>query len=150
MSSTTACKLCASPGDFGDTTPDDPWSGLCPACVTAGHPTRIGLEQAVVTVAAQQLAETERLNVATATPEELVYHVTGLAKSLRSVLQLVVAAPTPDQTDQTPRVTHICGHCRTSTDQPTAVRTVKPGTGPAWGIVACPSCAGFLRGDDHR
>ncbi|MDN3055939.1 hypothetical protein PH213_15565 [Streptomyces sp. SRF1] len=86
------CALCAAPGVFGPHDPADPHSGLCPACITAGKPTREGLESAVVIVAGQTLAGAESLQLATATPEELAYHLGAVKRSLRSVLQLL--APT--------------------------------------------------------
>lgn len=86
------CALCATPGDFGQHRPANPHSGLCPACVTAGKPTREGLESAVVIVAGQALAGAESLRLATAAPEELAYHLGAVKRSLRSVLQLL--APT--------------------------------------------------------
>ncbi len=83
------CNLCATPGVFGPHDPADPHSGLCPACITAAKPTREGLEGAVVIVAGQTLAGAESLQLATATPEELAYHLGAVKRSLRSVLQLL-------------------------------------------------------------
>jgi hypothetical protein len=82
------CALCAAPGDFGPRDVGNPWSRLCPACIAAGKPTRDGLEHAVVIVAGQSLTGAERLDLATATPEVLAYHLGTLKRSLRSVLQL--------------------------------------------------------------
>ncbi|MCQ8191040.1 hypothetical protein [Streptomyces rugosispiralis] len=83
------CALCAVPGDFGHRDLGEPRSGLCPACVAAGRPTRDGLEQAVVIVAGQSLAAAEALSLATAAPEELAYHLGAVKRGLRSVLQLL-------------------------------------------------------------
>ncbi len=83
------CALCATPGDFGPHKPTEPHSGLCPACVAAGRPTRDGLEQAVVIVAGQSLAAAEALSLADAAPEELAYHFDAVKRSLRSLLQLL-------------------------------------------------------------
>ncbi len=83
------CALCATPGVFGPHSPANPHSGLCPACVTAGMPTREGLESAVVIVAGQTLAGAESLRLSTAAPEELAYHLGAVKRSLRSVLQLL-------------------------------------------------------------
>ncbi|MBU3868244.1 hypothetical protein KN815_30595, partial [Streptomyces sp. 4503] len=83
------CALCARPGDFGPHDPTVPRSGLCPACIAAGKPTRNGLEQAVVIVAGQSLAAAESLSLATATPEQLAYHLGAVKRSLRAVLQLL-------------------------------------------------------------
>ncbi|OMI39895.1 hypothetical protein SPAR_08656 [Streptomyces sparsogenes DSM 40356] len=82
------CALCAAPGDFGPHNPTEPRSGLCPACIAAGKPTRNGLEQAVVIVAGQTLSGVEAFDLANATPEELAYHLGGVKRSLRSLLQL--------------------------------------------------------------
>lgn len=82
------CALCATPGTFGPRHLADPRSGLCPACIAAGKPTRDGLERAVVIVAGQTLAGAESLDLAIAAPEELVYHLGAVKRSLRSVLQL--------------------------------------------------------------
>lgn len=92
------CALCATPGDFGAHHPTAPRSGLCPACVAAGKPTRDGLEQAVVIVAGQTLTEVETLDLADATPEELAYHLGTMKRSLRSLLQLL--APVPGEEDR--------------------------------------------------
>ncbi|MEV6128448.1 hypothetical protein AB0M05_16690 [Streptomyces violaceusniger] len=86
---TPGCVLCATPGTFGPRNPAEPRSGLCPACIAAGKPTRDGLEQAVVIVAGQSLAGAEALDLATAPPEELSYHLGAVKRSLRSVLQLL-------------------------------------------------------------
>ena len=86
------CALCATPGDFAHRDPAGPRSGLCPACIAAGKPTRDGLEQAVVIVAGQSLAAAEALSLATATPEELAYHLSAVKRGLRSVLQLLAPA----------------------------------------------------------
>ncbi|MBU3867713.1 hypothetical protein KN815_27735 [Streptomyces sp. 4503] len=83
------CALCATPGDFGHRDPAVPRSGLCPACIAAAKPTRDGLEQAVVIVAGQSLAAAEALSLATATPEQLAYHLGTVKRSLRAVLQLL-------------------------------------------------------------
>ncbi|MDX3230748.1 hypothetical protein [Streptomyces sp. ME19-01-6] len=83
------CTLCTTPGDFGPHDPTDPHSGLCPACITAGKPTREGLESAVVIVAGQTLAGAESLELATAAPEELAYHLGAVKRSLRTMLQLL-------------------------------------------------------------
>ncbi|MGW3564134.1 hypothetical protein ACWDSL_09625 [Streptomyces sp. NPDC000941] len=83
------CALCATPGDFGPHNPTEPHSGLCPACVAAGKPTRDGLEQAVVIVAGQSLAAAEALSLADAAPDELAYHLGAVKRSLRSLLQLL-------------------------------------------------------------
>ncbi|MGP3944654.1 hypothetical protein [Streptomyces sp. 6N106] len=83
------CDLCAAPGTFGPRNPAEPRSGLCPACIAAGKPTRDGLEQAVLIVAGQTLAGAESLDLATAAPEELAYHLGAVKRSLRSVLQLL-------------------------------------------------------------
>lgn len=83
------CALCAVPGAFGHRDPSDPRSGLCPACIAAGRPTREGLERAVVIVAGQSLAGAESLDLATAAPEELNYHLGAVKRSLHSVLQLL-------------------------------------------------------------
>ncbi|AJZ82449.2 MULTISPECIES: hypothetical protein [Streptomyces] len=83
------CVLCAAPGAFGPRNPAEPRSGLCPACIAAGKPTRDGLEQAVVIVAGQALAGAESLDLATAPPEELAYHLGAVKRGLRSVLQLL-------------------------------------------------------------
>ncbi|WP_413799363.1 hypothetical protein [Streptomyces iranensis] len=83
------CDLCATPGTFGPRNPTEPRSGLCPACIAAGKPTRDGLEQAVVIVAGQALAGAESLDLATAGPEELSYHLGAVKRGLRSVLQLL-------------------------------------------------------------
>ncbi|MBL1095546.1 hypothetical protein [Streptomyces coffeae] len=83
------CALCATPGDFGPHNPAVPRSGLCPACIAAGKPTREGLEHAVVIVAGQTLAGAEALDLAAATPEELAYHLGAVKRSLRSLLQLL-------------------------------------------------------------
>lgn len=83
------CALCAAPGTFGLRDLAEPRSGLCPACVAAGKPTRDGLEQAVVIVARQALAGAESLDLATAGPEELAYHLGAVKRGLRSVLQLL-------------------------------------------------------------
>ncbi|MEV6127307.1 hypothetical protein AB0M05_10860 [Streptomyces violaceusniger] len=82
------CALCATLGDFGPHTAE-PRSGLCPACVAAGKPTRDGLEQAVVIVAGLSLADAEALSLADAAPEELAYHLGAVKRSLRSLLQLL-------------------------------------------------------------
>ncbi|MBB4785424.1 hypothetical protein [Streptomyces rapamycinicus] len=92
------CALCATPGDFGPHNPTAPRSGLCPACVAAGKPTRDGLEQAVVIVAGQTLTGAETLDLADATPEELAYHLGAVKRSLRSLLQLL--APVPGEEDR--------------------------------------------------
>ncbi|WP_413809418.1 hypothetical protein [Streptomyces sp. OE57] len=92
------CALCAKPGDFGPHAPTEPRSGLCPACVVAGKPTRDGLEQAVVIVAGQTLTGAETLDLADATPEELTYHLGAVKRSLRSLLQLL--APVPGAEDR--------------------------------------------------
>ena len=83
------CALCAAPGDFGPRDPGVPRSGLCSGCIAAGKPTREGLEWAVVIVAGQSLAAAEAVSLATAAPEELVYHLGTVKRSLRSVLQLL-------------------------------------------------------------
>ncbi len=83
------CALCATPGAFGPHDPADPHSGLCSACITAGKPTREGLESAVVIVAGQTLAGAESLELTTAAPEELAYHLGAVKRSLRTVLQLL-------------------------------------------------------------
>ncbi|MFF5586307.1 hypothetical protein [Streptomyces hygroscopicus] len=83
------CALCATSGDFGPRDPAEPRSGLCPACIAAGKPTRDGLERAVVIVAGQSLAAAEALSLATAAPEELAYHLGAVKRSLRAVLQLL-------------------------------------------------------------
>ncbi|QKV90355.1 hypothetical protein HUT19_26565 [Streptomyces sp. NA02950] len=83
------CALCATPGDFGPHHRAVPRSGLCPACVEAGKPTRDGLEQAVVIVAGQSLAGAESLDLADAAPEQLAYHLGAVKRSLRAVLQLL-------------------------------------------------------------
>ncbi|MFD8460042.1 hypothetical protein [Streptomyces antimycoticus] len=87
------CALCATPGDFGPHNPIEPRSGLCPACVAAGKPTRDGLEQAVVIVAGQALAGAKTLDLADATPEELAYHLGAVKRSLRGLLQLLAPVP---------------------------------------------------------
>ncbi len=92
------CALCAAPGDFGLHDPTKPRSGLCPACVVAGKPTRDGLEQAVVIVAGQTLTGAETLDLSDATPEELAYHLGAVKRSLRSLLQLL--APVPGEGDR--------------------------------------------------
>ncbi|GLV72980.1 hypothetical protein ACH4VS_01455 [Streptomyces hygroscopicus] len=83
------CVLCAAPGSFGPRDPGEPRSGLCPGCIAAGRPTRDGLEQAVVIVAGQTLTGAESLDLATAAPEDLAYHLGAVKRSLRSVLQLL-------------------------------------------------------------
>ncbi|MGW3426439.1 hypothetical protein ACWDHW_00580 [Streptomyces melanosporofaciens] len=83
------CALCATPGDFGPRNLSDPRSGLCPACIAAGKPTRDGLERAVVIVAGQSLAAAEAVSLATAAPEELAYHLGAVKRGLRAVLQLL-------------------------------------------------------------
>ncbi|WP_432039713.1 hypothetical protein [Streptomyces cucumeris] len=83
------CALCAALGDFGRRDLAEPRSGLCPACIAAGKPTRDGMERAVVIVAGQSLAAAEALSLATAAPEELAYHLGAVKRSLRSVLQLL-------------------------------------------------------------
>ncbi|MBL1098048.1 hypothetical protein [Streptomyces coffeae] len=88
------CTLCAAPGDFGPHHPAEPRSGLCPACIAAGKPTRGGLEQAVVIVAGQSLAGAESLDLATAAPEQLAYHLGAVKRSLRAVLQLLAPVET--------------------------------------------------------
>lgn len=143
---TPHCNLCARPGDYGPLTPDDPHSGLCPDCLAAGRPGRDALEMAVIAVAGQHLTAAEQLDLATATPEELVYQVTCLARSLRSVLQLIATQPPAVEAGPT---LHLCGHCRTTTDRPTVARTADTGSGPLHGIVVCPPCAAHLQGD-HR
>ncbi|MFE9063102.1 hypothetical protein [Streptomyces violaceusniger] len=101
-SKTTACQkgcaLCTTPGDFGPHKPTEPRSGLYPACVAAGRPTRDGLEQAVVIVAGQTLTGAETLGLADATPEELAYHLGAVKRSLRSLLQLL--APVSGEEDR--------------------------------------------------
>ncbi|MFE2186715.1 hypothetical protein [Streptomyces sp. NPDC059455] len=92
------CALCATPGDFGPHNPTAPRSGLCPACVVAGKPTRDGLEQAVVIVAGQTLTGAETLDLASGTPEELTYHLGMVKRSLRSLLQLL--APVAGEEDR--------------------------------------------------
>lgn len=92
------CALCAAPGDFGPHNPTEPRSGLCPACVAAGKPTRGGLEQAVLIVAGQTLTGAETLDLAGATPEELTYHLGAVKRSLRSLLQLL--APVAGEEDR--------------------------------------------------
>ncbi|MER7876887.1 hypothetical protein ABTY63_25555 [Streptomyces solisilvae] len=92
------CPLCAAPGDFGPHNPTEPRSGLCPACVAAGKPTRGGLEQSVVIVAGQTLTGAETLDLADATPEELTYHLGAVKRSLRSLLQLL--APVAGEEDR--------------------------------------------------
>ncbi len=87
------CALCTTPGDFGPHNPTEPRSGLCPACVAAGKPTRDGLEQAVVIVAGQTLKGAETLDLSSATPEELAYHLGAVKRSLRSLLQLLAPVP---------------------------------------------------------
>ncbi|MFK4268160.1 hypothetical protein [Streptomyces milbemycinicus] len=82
------CTLCATPGDFGPHTAE-PYSGLCPACVAAGKPTRDGLEMAAVIVAGQSLAAAEALSLAEAAPEDLAYHLGAVKRSLRTMLQLL-------------------------------------------------------------
>ncbi|MDT0441454.1 hypothetical protein [Streptomyces johnsoniae] len=82
------CRLCAAPGEYGAILPSVPYSGLCQDCVTAARPTRAGLEQAVVIVARQTLAEAEALALPLATPDELTYHVCVLKRSLCGMLQL--------------------------------------------------------------
>ncbi|WP_458086853.1 hypothetical protein [Streptomyces malaysiensis] len=91
------CALCATPGDFGPHHPSVPRSGLCPACIAAGKPTRDGLERAVVIVAGQSLAAAESLSLATAAPEELAYHLGAVKRSLRAVLQLIALLEGPDR-----------------------------------------------------
>ncbi|MBP8532212.1 hypothetical protein [Streptomyces sp. MK37H] len=80
-------------GIFAPHNPTEPRSGLCPACVVAGKPTRDGLEQAVVIVAGQTLTGAETLDLADATPEELAYHLGAVKRSLRSLLQLLAPVP---------------------------------------------------------
>ncbi|WP_049577643.1 hypothetical protein [Streptomyces sp. SBT349] len=82
------CRLCAEPGEFGPFVPGEPYTGLCPGCVTAGRPTRAGLERAVVIVARQNLAAVESVVLPLATPDELTYYVCTLKRSLCSLLQL--------------------------------------------------------------
>lgn len=86
------CTLCTRPGDFGRHDHHDPYAGLCPRCVAAGRPTRDALERSVVIVARQHLVAAEDLELGTATPEEMTYHLGTLKRSLRSLLQLI----TPD------------------------------------------------------
>ncbi|MBL1119951.1 hypothetical protein JK364_47775 [Streptomyces sp. 110] len=83
------CALCATPGDFGFRSLSDPRSGLCGGCIAAGKPTRDGLERAVMIVAGQSLAAAEAVSLATAAPEELVYHFGAVKRGLRAVLQLL-------------------------------------------------------------
>ncbi|MBI0296191.1 hypothetical protein JBE04_17385 [Streptomyces sp. PRKS01-29] len=91
------CVLCAAPGTFGPPDPADPRSGLCPACIAAGKPTREGLERAVVIVAGQSLATAEALSLTAATPEELAYHLGAVKRSLRALLQLLAPVGESDR-----------------------------------------------------
>jgi hypothetical protein len=93
-----ACALCAREGDFSAQADGRSRFGLCPDCVTAGRPTRDGLEQAVVIVARQQLAAAERVALDSVSPEQMAYHFGTVIQNLRSVLLLFNILNTPKET----------------------------------------------------
>ncbi|GAA1000421.1 hypothetical protein GCM10009574_021240 [Streptomyces asiaticus] len=70
-------------------------SAARPSCPTYSGK---ALQQAVVFVAGQTLTGAETLDLSSATPEELTYHLGAVRRSLRSLLQLL--APVAGEEDR--------------------------------------------------